>query len=202
MSALRLDSALQRLTSTRPSVQERRRFRRLTLILGGRMMDSAGRESDCRTEDVSPGDARITSSAELQQDERVVLYLNEIGRVTGRVARKSGAQEYAVIFDMSEYKREKLAETLTWIITRDRLGLAPDTRVRVPAERAEIEIVVEGGGIIIGEVADFSLIGMSIKTRQHPPHIGAWVRFGAIDGRVARFIENGFAIDFESKPKP
>ncbi|MGE0829475.1 MAG: PilZ domain-containing protein [Hyphomonadaceae bacterium] len=201
MSALRLEDALQRLTTARPSAQERRRFRRLTLTLDGRMMDSQGRETDCRTEDISPGDVRITSSAPLVQDERVVIYLSEIGRISGRVARTSGPQEYAIIFDISAHKREKLAEKLTLIITRGRLGIEDERRARILDGKAEIEISIDGGGIMIGEVVDFSLAGISIKCSQTPPLIGAWVKIGGIHGRVARFIEGGFAIDFESRSR-
>lgn len=199
---LALSDALARLQTARASrPAERRRFRRLNVILGGRMMDAQGREAEVRTEDVSPGDARIASPAHLEQDERVVLYLDQIGRVSGRVVRVSGDGEYGIVFDMSAHKREKLAETLTLIITRERLGLEADRKIRIPAGKAEIEISVEGGGMIIGEIVDFSLVGISIKTKQTPPLIGAWVRIGAIHGRVARFFEDGFAIDFESRAK-
>ncbi|MGE3250925.1 MAG: PilZ domain-containing protein [Hyphomonadaceae bacterium] len=197
-----LADALARMQSARASQPaERRRFRRLNVILGGRMMDAQGREAEVRTEDVSPGDARIISPAALAKDERVVIYLDKIGRVSGRVARVSGDGEYGIVFDMSAHKREKLAETLTLIITRDRLGLDADRKIQIPAGKQEIEIHIEGGGSLIGEVVDFSLVGISVKTKQIPPVIGSWVRIGGIHGRIARFIEGGFAIDFESRPK-
>ena len=31
------------------------------------------------------------------------------------------------------------------------------------------------------------------------PEIGAWVRVGQTDGRVARYTETGFAVDFQPK---
>lgn len=200
MSALRLSDAATRLSNARAaSPMERRRFRRLTLVLGGRMIGPNGTEIDCRTEDISPGDVRITSSTELQTDTRVVIYLDQIGRVSGTIARAAGERQYAVIFDMSAHKREKLAEQLTVLITKDRLGIEQDRRIRKPDTKAEIEIHVDGGGIVIGEIVDFSLIGISVKTPAMPPRIGAWCRIGGVHGRVARFIDGGFAIDFESR---
>lgn len=199
MSALRLSDAATRLQNARAaSPIERRRFRRLSLVLGGKMLGANGAEIDCRTEDISPGDVRITASAEIKADERVVIYLDQIGRVSGTVARVSGDKEYAIIFDMSAYKREKLAEQLTLMITKDRIGIEQDRRIRKPAARSEVEIHVDGGGIIIGEVVDFSLVGINVKTPAMPPRIGAWVRIGGVHGRVARFIDGGFGVDFES----
>lgn len=199
MSALRLSDAAQRLQTARIAPRaERRRFRRLPITLSGRMIGPKGAEIDCRTEDISPGDVRITAATEIDTHERVVIYLDKIGRVSGKVARVSGDKEYAIIFDMSAYKREKLAEQLTILIA----GAAAepnDRRIREPQGKAEIEVHIDGGGIVIGEVADFSLVGMTIRTRQTPPRIGAWVRVSNVDGRVARFTDDGFAIDFESR---
>ncbi|NWG53746.1 MAG: PilZ domain-containing protein [Hydrogenophilaceae bacterium] len=199
MSALRLSDAAQRLQAARIAPRaERRRFRRLPITLSGRMIGPRGAEIDCRTEDISPGDVRITAAEKINPDERVVIYLDKIGRVSGRVARISGEKEYAIIFDMSAYKREKLADQLTLMIAGAHAEEA-GRKIREPKGRAEIEIHVDGGGLIIGEVVDFSLVGMTIRTKQIPPRIGAWVRVSNVDGRVARFTDDGFAIDFESR---
>jgi hypothetical protein len=195
-AAVPLSSALARYQKSRATPQERRRFRRLRLVLGGRLMDENGRESDCRTEDVSPGDARIACAAHVQAGARVVLYLHEVGRVAGRVARVSGEQEFALIFDASTHKKEKLAERLTWLLSRDALGLTEDEPPQPIGGRGEIEIEVHGGRTIVGEAVDFSLAGVTVRTPQAPPRIGAWVRIGGVDGRVARYIEGGFAVDF------
>ncbi|MBI1187298.1 MAG: hypothetical protein GC206_08215 [Alphaproteobacteria bacterium] len=203
MSALRLSDAAERLQAARIAPRaERRRFRRLPITLSGRMLGPLGAEIDCRTEDISPGDVRITTSAEINPDDRVVIYLDKIGRISGTVARVSGEREYAIIFDMSAYKREKLAEQLTIMIA----GAAAqdgDRKIRTPRPhrdgKAEIDVHIDGGGIIIGEVVDFSLVGMTIRTTQVPPRLGAWVRVSNVDGRIARFTEDGFAIDFESR---
>jgi len=201
MSALRLSDVAQRLQSARIAPRsERRRFRRLNITLSGRMIGQTGTEIDCRTEDISPGDVRITTATPIAQDEQVVIYLDKIGRISGKVARVSGEKEYAIIFDMSAPEIMKLAEQLTIMISGE-YALSADRRTRKPEGRADIEIHVDGGGVIIGEVIDFSLVGVTVKTKQMPPRLGAWVRVGNVDGRVARFIEDGFAIDFESRTR-
>jgi hypothetical protein len=201
--AIPFSSALARVQKSRTTPQERRRFRRLRLVLGGRLMDAQGRESVCRTEDVSPGDARIASPAIVERNARVVLYLDEIGRIAGQVARVSGGSEFALVFDASVHKKEKLAERLTWLICREPLGLREEAAPPRIEGRGQVEIIVDGGATILGEAVDFSLAGITVRTAQQPPPIGAWVRVGGIHGRVARLIADGFAVDFASlSPQP
>ena len=38
-------------------------------------------------------------------------------------------------------------------------------------------------------------------TRERPP-IGAWLRVGQTYGRVARYLDDGFAVDFQAPPRP
>lgn len=192
-AALRLRSA-----STRAG-QERRRFRRMPLIIGGRMLDPLGREHDCRTADISPGDVRLAAPILPGVGERIVIYLEGLGRMSGAVARRCGEGEVAVIFDFSAHKREKLAEQLTFAVNKDQLGLTEAPRITGEGvQRARIEI--EGVPAFDGEVLDFSLTGMTLKSARTPPLIGSWVRVGGIFGRVARIIEGGFAVDFETRP--
>lgn len=178
-----------------PKSQERRRFRRMPVIVAGRMLDGAGREQDCRTADISPGDVRLASPSLPAVDDKVVLYLEGFGRLSGRVARRCGEDEVAIIFDISTHKREKMAETLTWSLNKDPLGLEEAPKEKSARARVETEL----GEIIDGEVLDFSLTGVTIRTPKTAPRIGEWVRVGGVYGRVARRIEGGFAIDFEPR---
>ncbi|HVY84870.1 MAG TPA: PilZ domain-containing protein [Caulobacterales bacterium] len=193
-------SAAQRLSSTRASGRERRRFYRAPIVVGGRMLDPLGREHDCRTADLSPGDARLAAPIALEIGQRVVLYLEGFGRIAGHVARRCTETEFAIIFDISVHKREKLAEALTWMMNKPVLGLedeAPKRTLRDGLHYARLE--TEDGEVIDGEVLDFSLAGMTIRSPNPPPPLGAWVRVGGAYGRVARRIDGGFAVDFEPR---
>src|SRR5262245_47305408 len=198
-------AAARRLTASQVGLRERRRFRRLPIEVSGRMLDTIGREHDCRTADISPGDIRIAAPILPTVGERVVIYLDGIGRVSGKVARKCGEGEVAVIFDFSAHKREKLAEQLTLAINRD-LGIEEPAHRAITRETARtIRIEHEAGDAYEGEVVDFSLTGVTIHTRRMAPPIGAWVRIGGVYGRVARMIEGGFAVDFDpraQRPQP
>lgn len=166
------------------------------------MLDTLGREHDCRTADISPGDVRIVGPALPNVGERVVIYLEGFGRVSGAVARR-GEQDAAIIFDFTAYKREKLTEQLTLAINEN-LGIDAEERRaprlmetgRTPLARIQPEI----GEAFDAEVLDFSLAGTTLRTPRQAPLIGAWVRVGNTYGRVARYIEGGFAVDFEPRP--
>lgn len=190
-----LAAAARRLTATQIGLRERRRFRRVPITVGGRMLDSGGREYDCRTADISPGDVRIATPIAPTVGDRVVLYLEGFGRLSGRVARHCGEGESAVIFDFGAHKREKLAEQLTAVINKDRLnGELQEMPPRIE-DRTKVEL--ETGETIDAEILDFSLAGITVRAQGIIPLIGSWARVGGVYGRVSRLIEGGFAIDFE-----
>jgi hypothetical protein len=193
-----LAAAARRLTAAQVGIRERRRFRRMPIAVTGRLLDDAGREHDCRTADISPGDIRIAATTLPRVGERVVIYLDGFGRVSGKVARTCGEGEVAVIFDFTAHKREKMAEQLTLLVNRD-LGIEEPVRPTIRDGAHLVRLEFETGESYEGEVADFSLAGITIKANRPPPLIGVWVRVGNVYGRVARLIEGGFAIDFEPR---
>jgi hypothetical protein len=183
---------------------DRRRFRRAELALVGRILDARGQERDCRTMDVSPGGARLVAPETPREGDRIVIYLDAIGRVPARVTRQADDDGFGVAFEATAHKREKIAEQLTWLINKDRLGLDDERRDERLAASASIAVTLEDGRALYCEVMDFSIVGASLKTAQLRPDIGAWVRLGQTYGRVSRYLEDGFAIDFQAiiPPRP
>ena len=198
-------TAATQLTARRIQASERRRFRRMPIEATGRMLGAGGQEHDCRTADMSPGDVRIVTPTPPPVGQQVVLYLEGFGRVAGKVARKCGEGEVAVIFDFSAHKREKMVEQLTLAVNKS-LGIEePAHRTITRDTTRTVRIEHEAGDAYEGEVVDFSLSGVTIHTRRAAPPIGAWVRIGGVYGRVARWIEGGFAVDFDplaQRPQP
>jgi hypothetical protein len=172
----------------------------MPIAVTGRLLDGAGKEHDCRTADISPGDIRIATAELPVVGERVVIYLEGFGRVSGKVARKCGEGEVAIIFDFTAHKREKMAEQLTIAVNKD-LGIEDAARPIIRDGAQRVLLKFETGESYEGEVLDFSLAGITIKSTRPPPLIGVWVRVGAIYGRVARLTEGGFAIDFEPRKR-
>ena len=110
-----------------PAPLERRRHQRVKVRLAGRFMRSDRLEFDCESIDASPGGIALSSEAGVQPGERIVAYLNQIGRIEGRVAR-TFPSGFAVQMTLPPAKREKLADQLTWLANRQSLGLPEDRR--------------------------------------------------------------------------
>jgi hypothetical protein len=186
------------LRSTAVSAPDRRKHRRADLAIAGRIMSEGGREQDCRTLDVSVGGARFAAPRGVPPQAGVVVYMDELGRMPGTVTRVAADGTFGVCFDISAHKREKLAEQLTWMLNK---GLfAYDEQRRHPRKETAgaISVSLEDGTLIYCEVRDFSLVGCSLRgTRDRPP-LGAWLRIGQTYGRVARYLEDGFAVDFQA----
>ncbi len=196
-----LATAAELLTGATPRSQERRRFRRVPIVVNGRFLDADGREHDCRSADLSPGDARIAAPIEPGVGNAIVIYLEGFGRIAARVARRCGESEFAVTFETSLGKRERIAETLMWLLHRDSLAPQDAPAPRAPAHnRPTVGVVLDDGVVLEGEVLDVSLAGLTVRTLAPAPHLGAWVRVGAVYGRVARASEDSFSVDFEPRP--
>jgi hypothetical protein len=177
---------------------DRRRFRRAPLALAGRVL-IGGVERDCRTTDCSPGGARLMAAEMPAAGTSIVLYLDTIGRVPADVVRASDEEGFGVLFHATAHKREKIAEQLTWLWNKDRLNLEDDER-RAPRydSATALGVTLEDGRALHCEVMDFSLVGASLRTAQKRPELGAWVRVGQTYGRVSRYLDEGFAVDFQA----
>jgi hypothetical protein len=95
-----------------PANVERRRHQRVKVRLTGRFMRSDRKEFDCVAIDMSPGGIALSSDAGVHPGERIVAYLNQVGRVEGRVAR-TFAGGFAIQMQLTPAKRDKLADQLT-----------------------------------------------------------------------------------------
>jgi hypothetical protein len=88
-------------------LSENRRDQRAQVTIRGRYMLQDGREYDCRTVDVSAGGMAIVGAIKGRIGERVVVYLEELGRVEGAIVRHF-AGCFAIELQASPLKREWL----------------------------------------------------------------------------------------------
>lgn len=191
-TALRTAKTLRRAESA-----ERRRHRRVAWSVRVRGLASDGSEFTATTIDVCAGGIRINLARPLAHGEPLVLYIDEIGRVEGVVARVLPDVGYAVEFRVPARKRDKIADQLTWMINRDRLGLTDEREAERRLGRGEI-VATYDGVVIACTVVDVSIFGVALKTTGPRPLIGARVTIGERTGTCIRYIDGGFAIDFRT----
>lgn len=177
---------------------DRRRHRRVQWAVRVRGLTSESEEFTCTTVDVCAGGLRINLARPLSKDENLVLYIDGIGRVEGIVARVFNEIGYAVQFNVPPRKRDKIADQLTWLINKDRMGLTDEREAERRTGGGQVIAVYGKGTSIACVVADVSIFGVALRTAGPRPMIGDRVQIGERAGTCVRYIEGGFAVDFRT----
>lgn len=178
-----------------PLTDERRRHQRVKVALLGRYMLSSRREYPCQTIDMSPGGLAMIAPVPAQPGERVVAYLDHVGRVEGVMVR-SIPNGFAMTVGATIRKRDKLAAQLTWLANRSMLGLPEDRRHdRVAPRNPRAMLVTEHGEEHEVRIIDVSLSGAAIATQVQLP-IGSPIMLGRTAARIVRHFDKGLAVEF------
>lgn len=176
---------------------ERRRHQRVKVVLMGRFMLQNQREYPCQTIDISPGGVAVRAPVLGRVGERIVLYLEQIGRIEGQISRLLD-DGFAVSCSATRHKQEKLANQLTWLANRDILGLPEDRRhERVVPRNTRSLLRIEDGREYIVRLIDVSRSGAAVATTLSPP-LGSSVVIGKTEARVARHFKGGIGVEFKS----
>jgi hypothetical protein len=177
---------------------KRRRFQRVRLTLSGRCMLSSRQECSCVVVEISPGDMLLFAAVKARVGEKVVVYLNDLGRFAGIVARPT-RYGFAMTFQLSPRKRDKLADQLTWLMNRHSVNLTDNRRNEriVPLMQMAILRYPSGQERVV-RIGDISLDGVNVET-DYPPAIGTQISIGKTPVVVVRHLESGFGGAF-TKP--
>jgi hypothetical protein len=194
-------SLVQENTRVLPLSEERRRFQRVRVNLLGRYMLADRREFPCQVVDMSPGGMAVIAPVNGKAGERVIAYVDHLGRVEGTIVRQF-TNGFAMTISATSRKRDKLAAQLTWLANRDILGLPEDRRhgrivPRVPTST----LVLPNGTHITCRIIDMSLSGAAVACDTRPP-VGTLIMLGKTQGRVVRHIDDGFAVEFTRLQHP
>jgi hypothetical protein len=182
-------------------VPDRRKHRRVEVGISGRFMRENKEEYPCRVVNMSAGGMALLAPMACESGEKIVAYLDVLGRIEGIVVRRIDGG-FVVMIVASPHKREKIVDQLTWLINRERLGLAEGRRhERVVPKNPSSELILPNGEAHACRVIDVSLSGASIVSIAKPP-IGANVVLGRMRGRVVRHHDKGLAIQFADLQDP
>jgi hypothetical protein len=180
-----------------PLAEERRRFQRVKINLLGRYMLSDRREFPCQVINMSPGGMAIVAPVIGAPGERVIAYVDHLGRLEGKVARTID-NGFAMTIAASSRKRDKLAAQLTWLANRNILNLPEDRRHgRFTPRNPLARLILPNGNNVTCRLIDLSQSGAAVAIAPDlRPDVGGVVTIGKAQGRVVRHIEDGFAIEF------
>jgi hypothetical protein len=176
---------------------ERRRHQRVAVQLLGRYMLETRREYPCQSVNISPGGLAILAPVPGNLGERVVVYLDQIGRVEGTVVRHF-QNGFAIAFSATIRKRDKLASQLTWLANRQVLGLPEDRRHdRVQPRIDRTVITLDNGQQVVARLIDVSTSGAGIATNLKLV-MDQRIVVGKLPGKVVRIFDGGVAVEFGS----
>ncbi len=175
--------------------RERRRHQRVKVRLTGQFMRQDRQEFPCATIDISPGGIAFEAEAGGEIGERIIAYLNQIGRVEGTVARHFYGG-FAIQMKLPPLKREKLADQLTWLANRQVLGMPEDRRhERIAPRERNTTLTLPGGREHLARIIDVSRSGVALAVDVTPP-IGTPVTVGSRPAQVVRQFSGGLAVEF------
>jgi hypothetical protein len=184
-----------------PLSEERRRFQRVKVNLLGRFMLSDRREFPCHVANMSPGGMALLAPVRGQISERVIAYVDHVGRLEGVIARHF-ENGFAMTISATARKRDKLAAQLTWLANRHILGLPEDRRHgRIAPSNPAARLILANGVNLACHVIDISQSGAAIAIDQRP-ELGAPITIGRTPGRVVRHLDDGIAVEFTRLQHP
>lgn len=182
------------------NTSDRRRHQRLKVRLPGRFMLPDRSEHRCVTVDMSPGGVMLQSLVVPYLRERIVVYLDELGRLEGHVTRVL-KDRFALRLTATSNKMEKTAATLTWVANSDGLELSGNRR----SERWELAqpgvMLQSDQGRMPGRILNLAEHGAAISVR-HEFAVGAKVSVGRAEARVVRVFDQGCAVEFLQPLEP
>ena len=187
--------ALEAIQNVEGSDVERRRYQRVKLSLLGRCMFTDRRECPCQLLEISPGDAVFISPLSGAVGERVIAYIDNLGRIEGVILERI-EHGFVMTISASPRKRDRLADTLTWLANRHVLDLAEDRRhIRRVPRQAQTMVVLADGTQLPSRVIDMSLSGAAVALATRPP-IGTVIRLGRLRARVVRHFDEGIGVEY------
>ena len=192
---------LQPKSHSLPHSEERRRHQRVRINLHGRYMLVDRSEFPCQVVNISPGGIALIAPVSGAVGDRVIAYVDHLGRLEGKIARQL-QNGFAMTIAATPRKRDMLAAQLTWLANRSILNLPEDRRHgRFVPKISGARLILPNGTNVGVRLLDLSLSGAGIGTQERP-EIGSHVTIGKIPGRVVRHLEQGFAIEFQRMQHP
>lgn len=167
----------------------------MKVVLLGRYMLPNRMEYPCQTIDISPGGVHLTAPVKAAPGERVIAYLEHLGRIEG-IAVRTTMEGFAMTITATSRKREKFTAQLTWLANRDELGLPEDRRhERIVPRNPRAILTLEDGTEHVIRIIDISLSGAAFSSDQDLPMNGA-VKIGGTAAKIVRQFDGGYAAEF------
>jgi PilZ domain len=163
-------------------------------VVFGRFMLPDMSEHACQVLDLTLEGATFMTNDVPPLGLAIVAYLEDLGRVEV-ISRDPIPGGFKVTYAANGTRLERLQQRISYLM--ERADGAPDQRrhPRFEPKDKHSSITMPDGRSYNCEVLDISVSGAGIKT-DVMPSLGTFLMVGKMKGRVVRYLENGFAIEF------
>ncbi len=176
-------------------------YQNVVVDLHGRLMCADFNEYECIAVEMSPGEVSFRCAARPRPHERIVSYIDHIGRIEGKVSALND-DGFQIAINATERKRQKLAAQLTWFANKNELGLPEDRRhERIVPRNPNAEVRLADGDTYPCRIVDLSMSGAALELEARP-EMGSQVILGSMRGRVIRHFDDGIAVEFATIQPP
>lgn len=173
----------------------------MKVVLLGRYMLPNRMEYPCQTIDISPGGLHLAAPAKAKPGDRVITYLDHLGRIEGTCVRTT-MEGFAMTITATSRKREKFTAQLTWLANREELGLPEDRRhERIVPRNPRAVLTMDDGAAHVIRLIDISLSGTAFSSDLDLP-LGTPVRIGSTPAQLIRRFDGGYAAEFRFPLSP
>lgn len=149
----------------------------------------------CRARSISAFEAVISAPVAGAPGEALSVTFQQLGILRGRVVRvvESG---FVASFDCTDAERALLASRIDWL-KRRALKTVSDRRSykRVLPRETRSRLLLGDGTSYDCFIMDMSQSGVAVSADVLPP-LGSLASVGSVRGRVARYVDAGFALQF------
>lgn len=172
---------------------ERRKHMRMSAALKARYLDSRRREKPCLIINISAGGALLKAKTPPQANEKIILYIDQVGRFEATVIRSKG-QEFAVSYEAKRAKNARTADNLTKIVNKNKHVTERRKTPRIEQNENAV-LYLEDGSARPCAIMDISLTGASIEIAPRPT-LGSHVILGRMTAKVVRRHDKGVSVIF------
>lgn len=175
---------------------DRRRHFRVDVPLKARFLGADGIEHPCLVSNISASGALLRTKTPPKIDDRVIVYIDRLGRFEGYVIR-AGQNSFAVCYERKRARTQKTADDLTEIINNGKISHDRRASPRIRHDAPAL-IRLESGEEISCAILDISLTGASLEISPRPP-LGANLVIGKMAAKVVRRHDKGVGVVFTGK---
>lgn len=172
---------------------DRRKHQRAEIPLKARFLTEQGEERSGVVLNISAGGAVLQTKFPPSRDQKVILYIDQIGRIEGKVVR-ANERLFAVTYPKKRSRQAKIADQLTNALNNQHNGTERRGGPRINHE-THATVYLEDGRSAECSILDISLTGASLEIKPRPP-LGAHIILGRMTAKVIRRHDKGVGVVF------